>query len=218
MRGRSVAPLLHDHIHHLLRDGAFKLCIGKAAKGLRSGFPGLLRGALFLALGQGIDAAGQEGGRFCSLLASKRQLNLARGPEPLVPTLTARGVAEQPAPRARCPDNQIEPATVGMFPRPEGLHFTHRKPVLGRLLHSFALCAQRPWASGFPPPNETALGRNALRPHARLGKPQPFVSKIERGVRRIDVVEFCAIARALKLDPVELFASVCARLPKVVEI
>ncbi|OYX48804.1 MAG: hypothetical protein B7Y90_09150 [Alphaproteobacteria bacterium 32-64-14] len=72
--------------------------------------------------------------------------------------------------------------------------------------------------SGFPPPNETALGRNALRPHARLGKPQPFVSKIERGVRRIDVVEFYAIARALKRDPVELFASVCARLPKVVEI
>ncbi|HEY8540089.1 MAG TPA: helix-turn-helix transcriptional regulator [Steroidobacteraceae bacterium] len=35
----------------------------------------------------------------------------------------------------------------------------------------------------------------------RLGKPQSFVAKYEGGERRLDVVEFLAIARALDLDP-----------------
>lgn len=41
---------------------------------------------------------------------------------------------------------------------------------------------------------------------ARLGKPQSFVAKYENGERRIDVLEFIGIARALGEDPVELFA------------
>ncbi len=52
----------------------------------------------------------------------------------------------------------------------------------------------------------------------RLGKPQPFVSKIERGVRRIDVIEFFVIARALDLDPVALFNSIVRKLPRSVDI
>jgi transcriptional regulator with XRE-family HTH domain len=39
----------------------------------------------------------------------------------------------------------------------------------------------------------------------RLRKPQSFVAKYEGGERRIDVVEFIAIARALEGDPVKLF-------------
>jgi transcriptional regulator with XRE-family HTH domain len=35
----------------------------------------------------------------------------------------------------------------------------------------------------------------------RLGKPQSFVAKYEAGERRLDVVEFIAVARALELDP-----------------
>lgn len=35
----------------------------------------------------------------------------------------------------------------------------------------------------------------------RLGRPQSFVAKYEGGERRIDVVEFIAIARALNMDP-----------------
>ena len=35
----------------------------------------------------------------------------------------------------------------------------------------------------------------------RLGRPQSFVSKFERGERRLDVVEFLEIAHALRLDP-----------------
>ena len=39
---------------------------------------------------------------------------------------------------------------------------------------------------------------------ARLGKPQSFVSKVERGERRLDVIEFCQVAEALGVDPSEL--------------
>jgi transcriptional regulator with XRE-family HTH domain len=39
----------------------------------------------------------------------------------------------------------------------------------------------------------------------KLGKPQSFVAKYEGGERRIDVIEFVAIARALESDPIKLF-------------
>jgi len=52
----------------------------------------------------------------------------------------------------------------------------------------------------------------------RLGKPQPFVSYVERGERRIDVIEFYAIARALGADPAKLFERLVKRLPRRVDI
>jgi len=52
----------------------------------------------------------------------------------------------------------------------------------------------------------------------RLGKPQPFVSYVERGERRIDVIEFYAIMKALGADPRLAFADVIGRLPERVEI
>ena len=52
----------------------------------------------------------------------------------------------------------------------------------------------------------------------RLGKPQQFVSKVEKGDRRLDLVEFVAIARALRMDPKDLFARVLKRLPKSFDI
>ena len=33
------------------------------------------------------------------------------------------------------------------------------------------------------------------------GRPQSFVSKYERGERRLDLIEFLEVARALSLDP-----------------
>ena len=38
----------------------------------------------------------------------------------------------------------------------------------------------------------------------RLKKPQSFVAKYEGGERRVDVVEFITIARALDVDPLKL--------------
>lgn len=52
----------------------------------------------------------------------------------------------------------------------------------------------------------------------RLGKPQPFISKVERGVRRIDVIEFYAIARALSIEPVALFKKLASALPRSFDI
>lgn len=39
---------------------------------------------------------------------------------------------------------------------------------------------------------------------SRLGKPQSYISKAERGERRIDVVEFVDLAHALGKEPSEL--------------
>ena len=41
----------------------------------------------------------------------------------------------------------------------------------------------------------------------RLKRPQSFVAKYEGGERRIDVVEFIAIVRALEREPSEIFES-----------
>ena len=38
----------------------------------------------------------------------------------------------------------------------------------------------------------------------RLGRPQSFVAKYEGGERRLDVVEFITVARAIGADPVVL--------------
>jgi transcriptional regulator with XRE-family HTH domain len=48
---------------------------------------------------------------------------------------------------------------------------------------------------------------------AKLGRPQSFVAKYEGGERRIDVIEFIAIARALGSDPLKLFRDFLAGKP-----
>jgi transcriptional regulator with XRE-family HTH domain len=44
----------------------------------------------------------------------------------------------------------------------------------------------------------------------RLKKPQSFVAKYEGGERRLDVVEFIAVSRALGADTLKLMASLVA--------
>lgn len=52
----------------------------------------------------------------------------------------------------------------------------------------------------------------------RLGKPQPFISYIESGERRLDVIEFYAVMKALGADPEEIFSKLAHALPERVEI
>ncbi|UVO53056.1 helix-turn-helix domain-containing protein [Sphingomonas sp. SUN039] len=63
-----------------------------------------------------------------------------------------------------------------------------------------------------------SAGVTQLELARRLGRPQPFVSYIERGERRIDVIEFYVIARALGCDPRALFERIASQLPKDVTI
>ncbi|QNB06022.1 helix-turn-helix transcriptional regulator [Herbaspirillum frisingense] len=48
----------------------------------------------------------------------------------------------------------------------------------------------------------------------RLGKPQSFISKYERGERRLDFAEFVEIAKALDIDAAAFVAQYQARLGK----
>ena len=52
----------------------------------------------------------------------------------------------------------------------------------------------------------------------KLGKPRSFVSKIETGERRIDIVELVAIARALGVPELDIIRAIIARLPRRIEI
>ncbi|WP_396594847.1 helix-turn-helix domain-containing protein [Brevundimonas sp. R86498] len=52
----------------------------------------------------------------------------------------------------------------------------------------------------------------------KVGKDQTFISIIERGQRRVDVLEFVALAKAMGADPGQLFAEVTRRLPEKISI
>ena len=48
----------------------------------------------------------------------------------------------------------------------------------------------------------------------RLKRPQSYVSKFERGERRLDVVEFLDVAKALRVDPREVLRQLLRESPK----
>ena len=52
----------------------------------------------------------------------------------------------------------------------------------------------------------------------RLGKTQQFVSYVEKGERRVDVVEFYAFTKALGGDPVALFTEAIRDFEEQVQI
>ena len=52
----------------------------------------------------------------------------------------------------------------------------------------------------------------------RVGRDQPFISLVERGVRRLDLIEFYVLARGIGADPVELFGKVVSEFPSQIRI
>lgn len=48
-----------------------------------------------------------------------------------------------------------------------------------------------------------AAGLTQAELATKLARPQSFVSKVERGERRLDVVEFFEVARAIGIDPID---------------
>lgn len=57
-----------------------------------------------------------------------------------------------------------------------------------------------------------AQGITQVQLSSRLGKAQSYISNIERGERRLDVIEFVALAVALGLEPTELFGNIVAKM------
>ncbi len=53
---------------------------------------------------------------------------------------------------------------------------------------------------------------------ARLGRPYSVIANIERGERRIDVVEFIAVARAIGLGELELMERTAAAIGTKLEL
>jgi len=64
--------------------------------------------------------------------------------------------------------------------------------------------------------------RNAGLKQAELAeiidKDQSYISNIERGQRRVDMLEFYILARAMNTDPVKLYADAIRNLPESFEI
>jgi transcriptional regulator with XRE-family HTH domain len=52
----------------------------------------------------------------------------------------------------------------------------------------------------------------------RVGKDQTFISLIERSQRRIDVLEFIALARAMGQSPEGLFGAFLSQVPEKITI
>jgi transcriptional regulator with XRE-family HTH domain len=55
-------------------------------------------------------------------------------------------------------------------------------------------------------------GMTQLEVAARLGRPQSFLAKVEGGERRLDVIEFIDLMRALGVDPVKMMRSLITRV------
>jgi len=63
---------------------------------------------------------------------------------------------------------------------------------------------------------ERGVSQEALA--ERLGKKQPFISLVERGERRLDIVEFYAFVRAIGADPEEVFRRLHRVMPGHISI
>jgi len=77
---------------------------------------------------------------------------------------------------------------------------TSRAPGIGKSVHS----TQQAQFCALMIKARKAAGLTQQDLAKRLRKPQSFIAKYEGGERRIDIVEFLAIARAIGADPVRI--------------
>jgi transcriptional regulator with XRE-family HTH domain len=54
----------------------------------------------------------------------------------------------------------------------------------------------------------TERGQTQAELSAKLGRPQSFVAKYEKGERRLDVIEFLEVAAAIGVDPRGIFDAI----------
>ena len=64
---------------------------------------------------------------------------------------------------------------------------------------------------GFIRALRTRAGMTQVELASKLRESQVYVTRCESGSRRVDVAEFIQIAKALGLDPVEVFAELVGR-------
>jgi transcriptional regulator with XRE-family HTH domain len=64
----------------------------------------------------------------------------------------------------------------------------------------------------------TRSGLTQAQVAAKVGKDQSFMSLVENSQRRVDILEFVALARAMGEDPKRLFEEVMLALPEDFDI
>lgn len=52
----------------------------------------------------------------------------------------------------------------------------------------------------------------------RIGKPQSFIAKVEGGERRLDIIEFAALADAMEISASDLFDALNSKLVRPIKI
>lgn len=74
------------------------------------------------------------------------------------------------------------------------------------------------WDFGFNAGPKKVHASQQVQKMVLCGKPPSWIARIESKERRLDVVEFIALARALKLKEVDLLRTISTDLPKKLEI
>ena len=64
--------------------------------------------------------------------------------------------------------------------------------------------------------NKAGLSQRDLA--EKIGKPHSFVAKIENGERRLDLIEFISIVRALGVGEAEMIRVIGGALPKRIDL
>lgn len=114
-----------------------------------------------------------------------------------------------------CP---YRPYQLILFARRHILKWDIRKRVLERVMPaSVFTAAYGEFLAALRQAREEA-GMRQIDLAARIGKPQSFISKAEKGERRLDVVELIAVLRALGISPSDFIDRLDGLMPRDLQI